>query len=419
MQSRRHGDCEQRGEGRQQAGAKSEQAAGSRSGSISAYSAAESSCTSLSLLCPLVPLSSHTCFSRPFDLSHSMQSDKSEDQVLDACEKVEGLDINDNVSDKKVEEQESAAGDGTPAAAAPLVNGHADWLSGMGLRPEVVQSLARFGLPPLTAEQRESVRLYTEKAERVTLLESGTERTISLVVKAAVMQQLDPQTLEHQLLILTAHRVASLQTARVIRGLGDGHGLRVRACIGGSPLYMDIRSLRSGVQVVIGTTGRIIDLLERCILNTSYFKTIVLENADAMLEDHKYEVYRILKKLPEDVHVVLLSNVCQETKVVEAMNTLLAATPEEMEAHRSQREEGRTRSTSRNEQKRQKNSHKRPLKRRHQSGGSSSDRTEEKTATTPESTSTPTAEADEVAAVPSAVLPVSSETAAPAVIASA
>lgn len=343
------------------------------------------------------------------------------DSILAACQQVQALDLNDNLPDKGKEEKPAVTGSGDAIPAAPAADPSADRttattptptstanglpdFSALGLRPEVVKALSEFGLEDVTKEQQVAIRSFTEKPETVTLLESGTERAITFVAKAAMMQDLDPETLEHQLLILTATRLAGLQVTRVVRALGDGTGLRVRACIGGSPLAQDIRTLRSGVQIVIGTTGRVIDLLERCILNTSYFKTLVLENADEMLTDHRYEVYQILKRLPDSVRVVLLSSVPQTTDVVQTMKSLMTATPEEMEQFKTRNHsQERPRSVSRNGQRRDQRGQKRQLKRRRQSGGSSTDRTEEKV-TTPESTAT-TPNTDEADAAPVVVQP--------------
>jgi hypothetical protein len=340
------------------------------------------------------------------------------DAVQEVTEKVTALDLNENEKPNP----EPAAGDTTttnqtttapseavPAAATespaakPAVEPEtsepaadstgssqktavsvSNKLSGLGLKPEVQQTLTSFALGDLTWLQEEAIRSFTEQPAgssiRVTVLESGTERAITFVAKAAIMQQLDPETLEHQLLILTANRYAALQVTRVVRALADPHKLRARACIGGDPLHNDTASLRTGVQIVIGTTGRITDLLERCILNTSYFKVLVLENADEMLSSQKYEVYAILKKLPADVQIILLTNSPQEPDaLMKEMDSVLNATPEDMEKHKPEKE-FRARSGSRTGRRPvdQNRSKRRNLKRRRQSGGSSSDRTEDK-----------------------------------------
>lgn len=349
----------------------------------------------------LFPLLTHVSPRPLVFLSFPSMQNSDEDAIQVTCNKVAALDVNDNVQDK-AEAEKPAAGDVTPAPADPVTadrsttSGVVDKYSELGLRPEVTKLLSCFQLGDLTPEQEATIRSFTQTREPVTVMESGTERAVTFVVKAAMMQDLDPDTMEHQLLLLTPNRYAGLQVTRVVRALGEGHGLRARACIGGSPLHQDIRILRSGVQIVIGTTGRVIDLLERCILNTSYFKFFVLEDADEMLTTHKFQVYRILKKLPPDVRIVLLSCGHKWDDLVEQMRTVMAATPEEMEAHKSSYHSDGGRSSSRNGQNRDYQKRKRDRKRRHQSGGSSTDRTEEK-ATTPESPTTLTPdEADSV-----------------------
>lgn len=215
-------------------------------------------------------------------------------------------------------------------SAKKLVASKAQKWDGLGLQADVMELLSSMKLYDLTDRQKETVRTVTLASDPVIAMESGTSLTSALVAKLSMMQQLDPESLEHQMLILAPARIAALHVTYFMRDLCDGKKLNVRGAVGGSPLGADVESLRTGPQIVVGTSGRIIDLLDRCLLNTSYFKFLVLENAGYMLLNWRYDVWYILKKLPADVRIVLLSD-SPDQELIDSMNRLKAETAEEME----------------------------------------------------------------------------------------
>merc|ERR1712066_255452 len=92
------------------------------------------------------------------------------------------------------------------------------------------------------------------------------------------------------------------------RGISDHPGARCHACIGGTSLREDARSLRDGQHIVIGTPGRVMDLLERRWLEASAISILVLDEADEMLSiGFKDKIYDIFKALPADVQACLFS----------------------------------------------------------------------------------------------------------------
>ena len=74
-----------------------------------------------------------------------------------------------------------------------------------------------------------------------------------------------------------------MQIAYVVHSIGEYAGVKVHACVGGTVVKEDIRSLKEGAHVVVGTPGRIHDMMKRGFLKTEYLKLFVLDEADEML----------------------------------------------------------------------------------------------------------------------------------------
>lgn len=111
--------------------------------------------------------------------------------------------------------------------------------------------------------------------------QSGTGKTATFC--SGILQQLDYGLLECQALVLAPTRELAQQIEKVMRALGDYLGVKVHACVGGTSVREDQRILSSGVHVVVGTPGRVFDMLRRQSLRPDYIKIFVLDEADEML----------------------------------------------------------------------------------------------------------------------------------------
>jgi translation initiation factor 4A len=74
-----------------------------------------------------------------------------------------------------------------------------------------------------------------------------------------------------------------MQIAYVVHSIGEFSGIKVHACVGGTVVREDIKILKAGVQVVVGTPGRVYDMMKRGFMKTDYLKLFVLDEADEML----------------------------------------------------------------------------------------------------------------------------------------
>lgn len=90
----------------------------------------------------------------------------------------------------------------------------------------------------------------------------------------------------------------------MVIALGDYMDASCHACIGGTNVREDIAKLSSGVHVVVGTPGRVHDMILRKVLNPAYIKVFVLDEADEMLSrGFKDQIYQVFTKMPSDTQV--------------------------------------------------------------------------------------------------------------------
>jgi len=109
-------------------------------------------------------------------------------------------------------------------------------------------------------------------------------------------------------LILAPTRELAQQIQKVVIALGDFMQVSCHACIGGTNVRDDMGKLKEGVNVVVGTPGRVFDMINRGALNTEKIKMFILDEADEMLSrGFKDQIYDVFQRLPQSTQVVLLS----------------------------------------------------------------------------------------------------------------
>jgi translation initiation factor 4A len=111
--------------------------------------------------------------------------------------------------------------------------------------------------------------------------QSGTGKTATFSI--SVLQKLDPNIKQCQALILAPTRELAQQIQKVVVAIGDFMNVECHACIGGTSVRDDMKALQEGPQVVVGTPGRVQDMIQRRFLKTDSMKMFVLDEADEML----------------------------------------------------------------------------------------------------------------------------------------
>ncbi|MBL8815050.1 MAG: DEAD/DEAH box helicase [Planctomyces sp.] len=135
---------------------------------------------------------------------------------------------------------------------------------------------------------------------------TGTGKTAAFMLPS--LEQLDPSRKRVQMIVLVPTRELSEQVYSESMKFAGNSGFEFGLAVGGRPIHRQIEALRKGVQVVIGTPGRVIDLLKRRELKLDALQIAVLDEADRMLDiGFRPDIEKILKACPEDRQTLLLS----------------------------------------------------------------------------------------------------------------
>lgn len=152
--------------------------------------------------------------------------------------------------------------------------------------------LWRVGFEKPSAIQQRGIVPFCKGLDVIQQAQSGTGKTATFC--SGILQQLDYGLVECQALVLAPTRELAQQIEKVMRALGDYLGVKVHACVGGTSVREDQRILASGVHVVVGTPGRVFDMLRRQSLRPDHIKMFVLDEADEMLSrGFKDQVYSL------------------------------------------------------------------------------------------------------------------------------
>jgi ATP-dependent RNA helicase DeaD len=177
---------------------------------------------------------------------------------------------------------------------------------------EVLRSIEELGFENLFPIQAQAIMPLLEGRDVIGQAQTGTGKTAAFGVP--MVERLNPETQKVQGLVLVPTRELAVQVAENIGFFAKYAKLRVLAVYGGEPIGRQIRALQSGVQIVVGTPGRVIDLLERRILNLASVKVLVLDEADRMLDmGFIDDIEYILSRVPSNRQTSLFSATIDKT----------------------------------------------------------------------------------------------------------
>ena len=152
----------------------------------------------------------------------------------------------------------------------------------LNLDPKIMRAVTEMGFEQASPIQAKSIPIAMEGKDMIGQAQTGTGKTAAFGIP--VLQRVDPHKKKLQTIVLCPTRELAIQSANEIRKLSKFmHGVKVLPIYGGQEISKQIRSLKGGVQVVIGTPGRVIDHIRRHTLKLGELETIVLDEADEML----------------------------------------------------------------------------------------------------------------------------------------
>ncbi|XP_015185741.1 PREDICTED: eukaryotic initiation factor 4A-I [Polistes dominula] len=176
----------------------------------------------------------------------------------------------------------------------------------MNLKEELLRGIYAYGFEKPSAIQQRAILPCIRGHDVIAQAQSGTGKTATFSI--SILQQIDTNIKECQALILAPTRELAQQIQKVVIALGDFMHAECHACIGGTNVREDMRKLNQGVHVVVGTPGRVYDMISRQALRAGSIKLFVLDEADEMLSrGFKDQIHDVFRLLPHEVQVILLS----------------------------------------------------------------------------------------------------------------
>jgi translation initiation factor 4A len=176
----------------------------------------------------------------------------------------------------------------------------------MGLSENLLRGIYAYGFEKPSAIQSKAITPIIEGRDTLAQAQSGTGKTATFSIGA--LQRIDPEIKKCQVLIMAPTRELVDQIQRVVRALSDFMSISTYCCIGGRSVQEDGKQLRKGVQLIVGSPGRVLDLVNRKMLSLDQLKVVVLDEADEMLSvGFKDQVWSIFERMPRETQVCLFS----------------------------------------------------------------------------------------------------------------
>src|SRR2546421_3974503 len=152
----------------------------------------------------------------------------------------------------------------------------------LGLSEPLLAALQHLGYEHPTPIQEEAIPGLLEGRDIIGQAQTGTGKTAAFGLP--LLEYIDTDMDEVQALVVTPTRELCIQVTQALRAYGQRKGVNVVACFGGAPIRTQMAQLKEGAQVIVGTPGRLMDLISRHVLLLTDARYVVLDEADEMLD---------------------------------------------------------------------------------------------------------------------------------------
>ncbi len=206
--------------------------------------------------------------------------------------------------------------------------------SSLSLSADLLKNLASLGYEQMTPIQAKSLPVILENKDIIAKANTGSGKTAAFGL--GLLFKLNPSLNVPQSLVLCPTRELADQVSKEIRRLARlTPNVKVLTLCGGKPFRMQAESIRLGAQIIVGTPGRIQDHIERKTLPLQQITTLVLDEADRMLDMGFYdEILQIIALLPKKRQTLLFSATYPDT--IHEMSRSLQTAPIDIRIHESQ-----------------------------------------------------------------------------------
>lgn len=177
----------------------------------------------------------------------------------------------------------------------------------LGVCPEILKAVKNMGFEEASPIQAKAIPVITAGRDVIGQAQTGTGKTAAFGIP--LLQKIDPKNKKLQAIVLCPTRELAIQVAEEIRNLAKYmHSIKVLPIYGGQEIVKQIRSLKSGTQLIIGTPGRVMDHMRRKTVKMEDVHTVVLDEADEMLNmGFREDIETILQGVPEERQTILFS----------------------------------------------------------------------------------------------------------------
>ena len=170
----------------------------------------------------------------------------------------------------------------------------------LDLYPQILRAIKEMGFEEATPIQSQAIPAVISGADVLGQAQTGTGKTASFGIP--LLMKVDPNNKKTQAIVLSPTRELAIQVAEEIRKFSKYmHGIKVLCVYGGQDIGRQIKALKGGAQIIIGTPGRVMDHLRRRTIRCDEVNTIVLDEADEMLNmGFREDIETILEYIPEE-----------------------------------------------------------------------------------------------------------------------
>lgn len=176
-----------------------------------------------------------------------------------------------------------------------------------GIDSRILRAVKELGFEHMTPIQEQAIPLFMTGRDIIGQAQTGTGKTAAFGIP--ILQKINPENRSLQAVILCPTRELAMQAADELRKFAKYmNGIKVLPVYGGQEIYKQIKNLKTGVQIVVGTPGRVMDHMRRHTLKMDQVHTVVLDEADEMLNmGFREDIETILKEMPEKRQTGLFS----------------------------------------------------------------------------------------------------------------
>lgn len=176
----------------------------------------------------------------------------------------------------------------------------------MGLQDDLLRGIYAYGFEKPSPIQQRAIVPCIEGRDVIAQAQSGTGKTATFSISA--LQRVDISKLTTQCLIMAPTRELAKQIHKVIVGISEYMNIKIYACVGGTRLDEASEILKEGQHIVVGTPGRVFDMINRGAIRPDTIRQFILDEADEMLSrGFKDQIYKVFQFMSMEIQVVLLS----------------------------------------------------------------------------------------------------------------